>query len=53
MYVIAVKIFQADDTIIHYTVGDNGLEIVAICQLCLDNYLKKQGLMLIEKKILR
>ena len=25
------KIFQGDDVIIHYTTGDNGLEIVAFC----------------------
>ena len=35
------KVFQADDITIHYTTGDKGLEIVAICQLCLDEYLGK------------
>ena len=35
------KVIQADDVTIHYTTGDNGLEIVAICQLCLDEYLEK------------
>jgi len=35
------KVFQADDITIHYTKGSDGLEIVAICQSCLDNYLKK------------
>jgi hypothetical protein len=30
--------------IIHYIKGSNGLEIVAICQLCLDNYLEKTKL---------
>ena len=35
------KVFQADDISIHYTTGDNGLEIVAICQSCLDDYLEK------------
>ena len=35
------KVFQADDITIHYTTGDNGLEIVAICPSCLDSYLDK------------
>jgi len=35
------KVIQEHDTTIHYTKGSNGLEIVAICQLCLDDYLKK------------
>ena len=35
------KVFQADDITIHYTTGDKGLEIVAICQLFLDTYLEK------------
>jgi len=35
------KVFQADDITIHYMTGDNGLEIVAICKLCLDEYLEK------------
>ena len=39
-----VKFFQAEDITIHYTTGGNGLEIVAICKLCLDEYLKKTKL---------
>ena len=35
------KVFQADDITIHYTTGDKGLEIVALCQFCLDDYLEK------------
>ena len=35
------KVFQADDITIHYTTGANGLEIIAICQLCLDEYMDK------------
>ena len=35
------KVFQADDIIIHYTTGDNGLEIVAVCPSCLERYLDK------------
>ena len=35
------KVFQAEDITIHHTTGDNGLEIVAICKLCLDEYLQK------------
>ena len=35
------KVFQADDITIHYTTGDNGLEIVAICSSCLESYLDK------------
>jgi len=35
------KVFQANDITIHYTTDNNGLEIVAICQLCLDKYLEK------------
>ena len=38
------KVFQAEDITIHYTTDDNGLEIVAICKLCLDEYLKKTKL---------
>jgi hypothetical protein len=26
---------------IHYTKGSNGLEIVAVCKLCLEKYLEK------------
>ena len=35
------KIFQGDDVTIHYTAGDNGLEIVAFCPSCLEKYLEK------------
>jgi len=35
------KVFQADDITIHYTTGDNGLEIVAICPSCLERYVDK------------
>ena len=35
------KILQGDDVTIHYTTGDNGLEIVAICPSCLEKYLDK------------
>jgi len=35
------KIFQGDDVTIHYTTGDNGLEIVAFCPSCLEKYLEK------------
>ena len=35
------KVFQADDITIHYTKGDNSLEIVAVCPLCLERYLGK------------
>ena len=35
------KVFQADDITIHYTTGDNGLEIIAICPSCLESYLDK------------
>ena len=35
------KAFQAEDITIHYTTDDRGLEIVAICKLCLDEYLQK------------
>jgi predicted RNA-binding protein with PUA-like domain len=35
------KVIQEQDVIIHYTKGSDGLEIVAICQLCLDEYLEK------------
>jgi hypothetical protein len=34
-------VFQADDMTIHYITGNNGLEIIAICPSCLENYLKK------------
>ena len=35
------KIIQEHDVTIHYTTGSDGLEIVAICQLCLEKYLEK------------
>jgi len=35
------KVTQEHDVTIHYTKGSSELEIVAICQLCLDEYLKK------------
>jgi len=35
------KVIQEHDVTIHYTKDSNGLEIVAICQMCLDDYLKK------------
>jgi len=35
------KVFQANDITIHYTTGDTGLEIVAICPSCLEKYLDK------------
>ena len=35
------KVIQEHDVTIHYTKGSNGLEIVAVCQFCLDEYLEK------------
>jgi predicted RNA-binding protein with PUA-like domain len=35
------KVIQEHDVTIHYTTSSNGLEIVAICQLCLEKYLEK------------
>jgi predicted RNA-binding protein with PUA-like domain len=35
------NVTQEHDVIIHYTKGSDGLEIVAICQMCLDDYLEK------------
>ncbi len=35
------NVVQENDVIINYTKGSDGLEIVAICQLCLDNHLEK------------
>jgi len=35
------KVIQEHDVTIHYTRGSSGLEIVAICQSCLDDYLEK------------
>jgi len=33
------KVFQTVDITIHYTTGDNGLEIAAVCPSCLQRYL--------------
>ena len=35
------KVIQEHDVTIHHTKDSDGLEIVAICQLCLDDYLEK------------
>ena len=35
------NVTQEHDVTIHYTKDSDGLEIVAICQLCLDDYLEK------------
>jgi predicted RNA-binding protein with PUA-like domain len=35
------KDIQEHDVTIHYTNGSNGLEIVAVCHLCLEKYLEK------------
>jgi hypothetical protein len=35
------NVFEADDMTIHHVVGDKGLEILSICPVCLDFYLKK------------
>ena len=35
------NVTQEQDVIIHYTKDSDELKIVAICQLCLDDYLKK------------
>jgi hypothetical protein len=35
------EVVQSNDITIHHTTGDKGLEIVAICQSCLENYLQK------------
>ena len=35
------KIIQEHDVTIHYTKDSNGLEIVAVCQLCLEKYQEK------------
>jgi DNA-directed RNA polymerase subunit RPC12/RpoP len=35
------KVIQEHDVTIHYTKDSNGLEIVAICQHCLEKYLEK------------
>ena len=38
------EVIQEQDTIIHYTKGSDGLEIIAICQLCLERYIDKTKL---------
>ena len=38
------KVIQEHDVTIHYTRGSSGLEILAICQSCLDDYLEKTKL---------
>ena len=35
------KVIQEQDVTIHHTKGTDGLEIVAVCQLCLEKYLEK------------
>jgi len=35
------KVIQEHDVTIHYKKGSNGLQIVAICNLCLEDYLEK------------
>ena len=35
------NVFEENDIIIHYKTGEKGLEIVSICQCCLDQYMKK------------
>lgn len=34
------KVIQEHDVTIHYTKGSDGLEIVAVCQQCLEKYLE-------------
>ena len=36
------KVIQEYDVTIHYTKGSNGLEIVAVCQPCLEKYMEKR-----------
>lgn len=38
---ICGKVTQEHDATIHYINYSNGLDIVAICQQCLDSYLEK------------
>jgi ribosome-binding protein aMBF1 (putative translation factor) len=38
---ICSKIIQEHDVTIHYTKSSDGLETLAICQMCLEDYLKK------------
>ena len=35
------QVIQGHNVTIHYTKGSNGLEIVAVLQLCIEKYLKK------------
>ncbi len=35
------NVFQADDITIHYSNGDHGVEILAICPTCLEKHLGK------------
>jgi len=35
------KVIQEHDVTIHYTKGFDGLEIVALCQQCLEKYMEK------------
>jgi hypothetical protein len=34
-------VIQEHDVTIYYTKGSDGLEIIAVCQLCLEKYLEK------------
>jgi len=34
------KVIQEHDVTIHYTKGSDGLDIVAVCQQCLEKYLE-------------
>ena len=36
------KVIQEQDVTIHYIKGYDGLEIVAVCQLCLEKYLENK-----------
>jgi len=38
---ICGKVIQENDVTIHHTKGTDGLEIAAVCQLCLEKYLEK------------
>jgi len=35
------EVVQEHDVTMHYTTGSDGLEIVAVCQLCLEQYLEQ------------
>ena len=43
------EVIQEHDVTIHYTRGSSGLEIVAICQLCLERYIDKTKLAIDRK----